>query len=190
MVEKSTKFRTSSGKLRTRGLFIEVSPDPSNAMYSLGRADHPDGYPSLFLLYISEKDITEYRFAVKYFDSYAHWEAICEAPWFAPHIRAWRAELSALLKSEAFRRIVEAAESTRSESLRANEYILERKWEKAPKGRPSKEQVEKAATQIATEDARIKKDMERLDIPATPTYSDSPPSSSPQNDDFDPLEFE
>lgn len=187
-----SKFRTPQGKLRTRALFIDFS-SPETSLYTVKRADDGD-FPSLFRLYMEAKDITEYRFALEYFDSFDHWQALCKTAWFEPIIEAWRSELAACLKSEAFARIVAAAEADGQNSLRANEYILERKWERNTKGRPSKAQVDEAAQKQAAVDKRIKADLKRLSIPDAPVYSDQPSQTTASEPEeiipTDPLDIE
>lgn len=167
----SSKFKTQNNVLLTKALFFETTlADKSTVVYSLKDRDHTvDGvtYPSLFQKYLEANDPTEYRFATQYLDGLYHWEVLCECTWFKPYLERWRHELSLRMKSEALARIMKEAKTTSKDSFMANRYLLEKLWEphgdpKAKRGRPSKDEIQKAATDIARAENNILDDFKRI----------------------------
>lgn len=124
------------------------------------------GYPSLYKLYMAEKDPTEYRFATKHLESWSHWEELCAAAWFKPYVTRWRHELELYIKSLALVNIFEEADHPEGKNFfLANKYLLEKGWvekDKNTKGRPSKDQIHQAAVDAAKEKGLIDEDYERL----------------------------
>jgi hypothetical protein len=149
----------------TKGIFFEqTSADKSSVVYTLKDEEHL-GFPSLRLLYLSEGDPTEYRFAIAYLDGWDHWASLCECTWFKPYHRAWRTELELKIKSAAVARIMGEAKTASKNSFMANRYLVERAWEakgESRAGRPTKAAVREAAHEQASESLRIAQDFERL----------------------------
>lgn len=162
----SNSFKGTSGRRYLKGLFFETTlADKSSVLYTLKEKDH-EGYPSLYRLYMECKDPTEYRFATTYLDGWSHWEELCQCTWFQPHLEQWRRELEIRMKSECLLRIMDEADNPLSKDrLRANTYLLEKGWAKPTKnmrGRPSKQEIKEAATEMAREQEQISSDFERL----------------------------
>jgi len=151
----------------TQSLFYERvnSVHKPCAIYSLKDKDHTvDGvvYPSLFLLYMAMDDPTEYLFATEYFASYEQWETICNTQWMKPIVERWRKELDLRMKANALIRIRSEAKTNSREALAANKYILERKWDQTEankRGRPSKDEIKKAANEIAQNEMKWDEDL-------------------------------
>lgn len=125
-------------------------------------------YPSLRRLYFLEEDLTEYLFAVKYFDSWAHWQRICECKWFKPYIEAWRTELEIKLKAEALRSIIEESRLGGKNSYNAKQYLIAKGWipkdiETNRRGRPSKQDILNEASRQALANYKIEDDLKRLE---------------------------
>jgi hypothetical protein len=117
-------------------------------------------------------DPTEYRFAEKYLDGYEHWRLIYTSEWFKPIAVRWRNELSLRMQSEALARIMLEARAGKKESFMANKYLLEKAWEPkeatgAARGRPSKADIQKAASEAVNRSERISTDFDRLILPKT-----------------------
>lgn len=151
-----------------KGLFYEMTlSDKSSVVYTLKDKDH-EGYPSLYRLYMETNDPTEWRFAQEHLDGWEHWEKLCEATWFKPIVARWRRELELRMKSQALSRIMSEAKTASKESFQANKYLLEKGWEpkdsQSRRGRPSKDEIAKAAKEIATTNSRLEEDFERLQI--------------------------
>lgn len=165
-----TKFRHPNTNSRyLKGLFFEqTGADKSTVVYTLKDSDH-EGYPSLYRFYMEVNDPTEWKFAQEYLDGWEHWEMLTSCTWFKPYIARWRKELELRMKSEALARIMRESKTTSKESFSANRYLLEKGWEpkEGPshrRGRPSKDDIAKAATELASADKRLSDDLERLNI--------------------------
>jgi hypothetical protein len=163
---KVNPFKPTSGRRYLKGLFYETTlADKATVVYTLKDHDH-EGYPSLYRLYLQEKDPTEYRFASKYLDGYSHWEELCGCSWFRSYLERWRRELELYIKSQALVNIFEEADHPEGKNFfNANKYLLERGWiekEKNTRGRPSKQDIKEAASAIAQERDRVEDDYERI----------------------------
>lgn len=165
-------FRNKSGMLVFRALFIEYKnrTDEDFTLYTLKREDktiNGTTYPSLYRLYMETEDPTEWTFALAYFESWDHWEKLCEAEWFKPYILKWRNELEIKIRSRALNNIINESKSNSKESFQANKYILDKyavgeKNER--KGRPTKQQIREAADKEAKDLHREAIDMQRLGL--------------------------
>lgn len=158
------KFKNDSGTYYTRGLFFETTlADKSTVVYTLKNQDH-EGFPSLYRLYMEAADPTEYRFATSALDGWSHWEALCACSWFKPYLTSWRRELEIKIKSDALLEVLAIAKTGGKEKLAANRFLIEKGWEpqKSGKGRPSKDEVNRAAFEIASERAQLDDDFDRI----------------------------
>jgi len=170
----TNKFKNEMGVLYLKALFFEqVNADKSTVVYTLKNEDHTvDGitYPSLYKLYMSVGDPTEYRFAINHLDSWDHWERLCECSWFKPYVEKWRRELDLKIKSESLARITAMSKVPSKEQFMANRYMLEKGWvpkeeqSKAQRGRPSKAEIKEAANDLVSTHSRTLTDLERLGI--------------------------
>lgn len=161
------KFRRG-GSLVTKGLFLEnYTPDRDSVMYSLSKEDK-EGAVSLYKLYMAEEDLTEYVFALKYFESWEHWQSIANASWMQPHLSKWRQELEIKLKSMAVKEMIKEATLGGKNAFQALKWIIDKGWIEKPqgpgRGRPSKEQIKQAAMEAAFSDSQIQEDLKRLGI--------------------------
>lgn len=115
---------------------------------------------------MAEGDLTEYEFANKYLDSWEHWKMLCECTWFKPYLERWREELYLKEAAKALRQIKALSKSSSRDAFQAQRYLLEKGWmpkeEKAKRGRPSQDEVKKAAKEIATDESRILEDLKRI----------------------------
>jgi hypothetical protein len=163
---KGNPFKNSTGNFYLKALFYEETlEDKTTVVYTLKDEDHK-GYPSLYKLYLAERDPTEYRFANKYLGGWKHWQMLCEATWFAPYLARWRQELELSIKSEALARLLEEGENTLSKKyVDVNRYLLEKGWiekDRVTKGRPSKQQIKDEAVRLAQEKSQVDEDFDRL----------------------------
>lgn len=164
-----SKFRNEQNVRYMRGLFFETSTDRSTVVYTLKDQDH-EGYPSLYRLYMACDDPTEYTFATTYLDGWDHWERLAKAPWFREYIDRWRKELHLRVRAEALRRLrQEAAEAENKNAFSANRFLLDGNWHNhepgakaSRRGRPSHDEIKKAADQIAEDAHRIQSDFDRI----------------------------
>jgi hypothetical protein len=135
-------------------------------VYTLKDHDH-EGFPSLYRLYMEYNDPTEWTFANGCLENWQHWEKLLNCNWFKPYAERWRKELELRMKSEALARILSESKTTSKESFAASKYLLEKGWEpkesfKNQRGRPSKDEVKKAAQEIAQMDKRLEDDLNRI----------------------------
>lgn len=166
-----SKFKNERGMLLTRSLFYETSLNADLAVYTLKDFDHTVGdktYPSLYLLYMAANDPIEYTFANTHLDSWSHWEQLTESTFFKKTVARWRKELELKIRSEALAKIAQEAAKGGRDALRAHTYLLEKKWleepAKAPRGRPTKDDIKQAAIGEFEDESRITEDYKRLGI--------------------------
>lgn len=167
-MEKVNKFRNPVGNQRyLKALFFEMTgSDKSTVLYTLKDVDH-EGYPSLYRLYMELDDPTEWEVAQQLMDGWEHWEMLCACGWFKPFVERWRKELQLRMMSKALVRIKSEAKTGSKESFGANKYLLEKGWEpketsKYGRGRPSKDEIKKAAEEIAKAGEQLTEDYKRL----------------------------
>jgi hypothetical protein len=162
IIDKS-RFKNSMGQWYLNALFFEqIGADKSTVVYTLKDEDH-EGFPSLYKLYMDMEDVLEYEFANTHLGSWSHWETLTQCTWFKPYIQRWRKELQLKIQSKALRMLRKDAESDSKTSNSSNRYLLERGWrEKNTKGRPSKEDVKRAAKEQAEATAVINEDFLRI----------------------------
>jgi hypothetical protein len=161
------EFRNASGARYLSALFLERNMrDKSVVLYTLKETD--DGYPSLYRLYMESNDPTEYTFATTYFENWQHWADLCECNWFIPIVRRWREEKELKFRSQSLAILLrQALEGTR-EAVQVNKWIVEggytpkNKGGSTGRGRPSKEDISKAASQIAGDQTRLDEDYLRI----------------------------
>ena len=156
-----SKFKNTNGVLLLRELFWETCGNKENAVYTLKDTDYM-GLPSLYRLYMEEGDLTEYLFATKHLDSWAHWEALSSAPFFQTYVTRWRTELELRTRAESLATIIKLAKGGGREALQASKYITDRGYSKEGKGRPSKEAISEAAHDIAESRRRVEEDFLRI----------------------------
>ena len=165
--QERAKFRNSTNGRYLKGLFFEQTlADKSSVVYTLKDWDH-EGFPSLYRLYMEMEDLTEYEFANKYLDGWEHWEMLNACEWFKPYVERWRKELTLKVQARALKALRAEAQSSSKNSFVANKFLVDRGWvDKSEKshgrGRPSKDEVKKAADAIALHDKRLEEDMQRL----------------------------
>lgn len=154
----------------TKQLFLETSyeiPKEDKAcVYTLKDQDH-EGYPSLYRLYMACPDPTEWDFANTHLDGWAHWEQLCDTSWFRPYVDRWRKEKELKARSDALRKVREVATDHEHRSYyEANKYLLNSPWKlqeaKYSRGRPSKDEIKKAAVEQAEAQQMVSSDLERL----------------------------
>lgn len=127
--------------------------DRTDVIYTLTDNDHPDGYKSLYKLYMAMEDPTEIQFARTYLDGHEHWETICALSWFKPYIARWRKELDLQMRSKALANIQAVAKDPdHKSSYEANKLLLAGGWktkeEKDRVGRPSKDAIKQKAEEL------------------------------------------
>lgn len=166
--KERAKFRNSTNGRYLKGLFYETTlADKSSVLYTLKDWDH-EGYPSLYRLYMEMDDLTEFEFSRAHLDGWEHWEMLCNCEWFKPYVERWRKELTLKTQARALNALKAEAESSSKNAFAANKLLLERGWvpkeDSKGRGRPSKDEVRKAADDIAKHNSRLEEDTKRLEI--------------------------
>jgi hypothetical protein len=138
----SRRFRTKS--LFWEWKFINAAITP---VYNLSRRDH-DNTLSMYNIYMSFD--TEYEAAIRILGNWDHWESLCGCAVFKPYLEKWRTERKIREEAMAHRILVEAAEGG---NVTAAKTILIDSKKVANVGRPTNQQVEKAAKAQAELDA-------------------------------------
>lgn len=163
MSHDPSKFKSSQGVYLTKQLFYEVCSDKATALYTLKDYDLTvDGvtYPSILRLFVSEGDETGFVFAKKYFDSWKHYKKLLQAPWFSNVIAEAKEELSVKQAAEA---LLQVSKKARDGDLRANQYLLEKKWvDKDSVGRPSKASIKEEANRLFQQSDLVSEDAARI----------------------------
>jgi hypothetical protein len=164
-------LKTENGQPYLRRLFLETSytiNDKSNIPYTLRDTDHPDGYKSLYRLYMDHEDPTEFSFAETYLDGYAHWARLCECLWFKEYVERWRSELDLKLKSRAIKTVIDTAADNYSKSqFEAVKILLNPPWRekqvaKNGRGRPTKAEVQGELKSMAEEEKALQAELARV----------------------------
>ncbi len=133
--------------------------------FTLKREPH-EGLPSLYQLYMAYDDPTEYEFANSELGGWDHWLEISKMKWFEDeYLRHWRLEKEIKLKSKAFRKVMDTASGTSNMAYAANKLLLDLlgpKNDSPGRGRPSKDEVNKAAKNIAERSLVLDEDFNRI----------------------------
>jgi hypothetical protein len=159
-----------TGRFRTMSLFHEHAKPAYKPTFTLKRYDHPDGYPSMYLLYLKARDPTEYNFAMNVLGSWEHWLILSNAGWFQKHLGPWREELKVLLASEHYANMLEVSKDPKakhSERITALKWLaLNSGYKKTDvkRGRPSAEEVEGRLKQELKQLEEVQDDLERIGL--------------------------
>jgi hypothetical protein len=156
-------YRNEQNNLYGKELFVEFNTKPGVARYTL--KDHEyKGCPSLKQLFLQTRDTTEYLFATQYFDGWQHWEQLSKTVWLSPYVTQWRTELNLLLEAEQVARLIKTSEGTSKEAFAAQKYLRDLFGRKVGpgRGRPSNEEVAKAAKAIAEEQGTLEEEAARV----------------------------
>ena len=163
-----SRFKNSSGAFLLRAMFFETTlADKSQVVYTLKDEDH-EGFPSLYKLYLSCSDLTEYEFANQHLGGWDHWLKLQECGWFKPYLQRWRQELILKHKAEALKRVISEARSSSRNAFAANKFLVQEGWkqpeEKAKRGRPSKAEIERSKKELLEFDSELSEAANRLNL--------------------------
>lgn len=168
---KTNPFRNATTNQRLlKALFFETNgyADKSTVLYTLKDVDH-EGFPSFYRLYMELDDPTEWEVSQRLVDGWEHWEMLSNCTWFKPFVERWRKELELRMKSKALAKIKTEAKTGSKEAFGANKYLLEKGWEakeggRNGRGRPTKDDIRRAADEIARSQGQLSEDFERLGL--------------------------
>lgn len=149
-MNKDFAAKDAAGRWLTRSLIKEFADD--TAPYSLDEMHD---------IYVESEDPTEHKAAMALLGSWEHWEAMTKCVPFKKVLEGWRTEMSVRIRSRAIMYIHDLA--LQPNGFQAARWLAEKGWvEKAAKGRPKKEDVDRAAREeadlresVAADGARI-----------------------------------
>lgn len=115
----------------TKALFLEMLPftkDDTHVIFNLTEEDDPETNTlSLYKIYMSFEDETEFQFAKEVFGEFPHWQILCETNFFKPHIERWRRERRLQLLNKTIERIKRIADDPNNKDYyNANKYLIDR----------------------------------------------------------------
>lgn len=154
-------YKGANGGWMTEALFYDFSSLKASGkvvyepVFSL-HEDRP-GLVNCRKTFVDLRDPTGYKWAMTYLGDWNHWLRLMRCHWFQEAYEIWIAELNMLLKSEAVAKVREIMLSENpSQSLAAAKFMATKEYDRATRGRPSKEEVKgelrKAAEAISIED--------------------------------------
>ena len=149
--------------MKTAALFLEAPGDKgSDVKFSLH--NDVEGLINCRRSFVYEGDPTGYLWALKYLDSYKHFERLLESTWFKDAFDQWVRELNMKNRADAIKKIKDIAQSGNdTQSLQASKYLAEVGWEKQTgRGRPSKEELKGELKRLADLSQQTTDDLERI----------------------------
>lgn len=163
---EDNKFKTNLGSWRTLSLFFETNQTDNTPVYTLKPYDHPNGFPSLHLLYMSYDHVPgdEYEFAMECLGGWQHWKRLQTNNILTKHFNIWREEKEVQLRAEAVRKIMENSKSVDATGLSAAKFLVTKGYVPNKVGRMSKEEREALARQDKAVADEVSEDMERLGL--------------------------
>lgn len=160
----------TSMNYRTQSLFWELSHQHGSdwVLYTLKPYDIEKEISgeirkirSLGRIYTAIADPTEYEFALACFESWDHWQRIVtKTGRLHEHIEKWRSELAVKLRSQGVLQMVELAKEEKGGQQA--KWLAEGGWKPKTRGRPSKEEKEKALKEDKLVHAAVDEQFTRL----------------------------
>ena len=142
--DPKVQFLDQNATPRTTSLFYEHQREGLEPMYTL-RPYPINGIPSLRQAYMAERDLTGYIFAEKYLYNYKHFIRLKSSKVIGAHIAEWEEELEILIRAESVSNLIKLAQEEGNLGMQAAKFIASKGYDKAGKGRPSKEDINKEA---------------------------------------------
>lgn len=167
----TSRFKSSTGKYYTRQLFWEewidlpIDKRVIEPLFSLYK-DKP-GVVNFGRVYVEEADPSGYKVAQRVFEGdFTLWTVLTSCRWFIAAKEIWDKELDAKLYSEGLDEIrALAKEGMPAQKLAASKFLATKAYKKdnsASKGRPKREDVDRAARDLAAHDRDIEGDLNRI----------------------------
>lgn len=164
------KFKASNGKFFSKQLFWEewinlpIDQRIIDAPFSLHK-DKP-GRINFGKTYVAMRDPTGYKATMELLGDYNHWVVLMGCRWFVAAKEIWDREMEAMISSEALDQIgILMKEGLPAQRLAAAKYLANREYKKdktASKGRPRREDIDRAAKDMAANEADIQDDLRRI----------------------------
>jgi hypothetical protein len=164
-------FRADNGQYFTRQLFWEmyvelpVDRRVTEPLFTLYR--DKEGLVNFGKEYVRTKDPTGYKVSQKLLDGdYTLWTVLCGCRWFQAAKEVWDRELDAALMSDALDEIrVLSREGMPAQKLAAAKFLATQAYRKRDintKGRPKREDVNRAAKDLAENERDLEEDLKRI----------------------------
>lgn len=167
-MRKLTKppYKSENGLWYTEALFWDTASNkpkdrwPIEPVFSLN--DERPGLINCRTTFVALKDPTGRKWALTYLGDWNHWLRLWKCRWFRDAYDGWIAELNLQLKSEAISKAIEIMHGENgAQALAAAKFIATQEYDRTPRGRPSKAEVEgelkKAAEALTVEDEDLKR---------------------------------
>lgn len=165
-------YKTINNRWLTTSLFWErywnisekERPKDVEAVFSL--YDDKPGLVNCRKTFVELGDPTGYKWAIQYLGDYEHWQTLMKKPWFREAVDVWVEELNAKLLGEAISvyRLLARAGTTETIKMQAASKLAEQPWNKAKKGRPSKEDINAQLKTEARKRTAEDDDLERIGL--------------------------
>ena len=167
-----SKFRSTNGKYFTRQLFWEewtqlgLEFRTTKPLFSLYR--DREGVINLGKLYVKHADPSGYKVSQEVFEGdYTLWTVLMGCRWFLAAKEVWDRELDAKLYSEGMEEIRELAKNGMpAQKLAASKFLATKAYRKdnstQNKGRPKREDIDRAAKDLAASDRDFEEDLKRI----------------------------
>jgi hypothetical protein len=166
-----SKFRCASGKYYTRQLFWEESIDlplekrTIEPFFSLYK--DKEGVINFGKVYVRCADPSGYKVAQEILEGdYTLWTVLMGCRWFVAAKEVWDRELDAKLYSEGMEKIRDLAENGMpAQKLSAAKFLANKEYRKDKstlKGRPKREEIDKAAKALAEHEQDFENDLKRI----------------------------
>lgn len=167
-MRKLTKppYKGENGIWLTEALFHEKASEKPVSYRSIEPVfslyDDRPGLINCRTTFVQMKDPTGRKWALTYLGDWNHWLRLWKCKWFREAYDAWITELNLQLKSEAIAKALEIMNGENgAQALAAAKFIATAEYDKAGRGRPSKQEREgelKRATEALTvEDEDLKR---------------------------------
>jgi len=116
-------------------------------------------------IFIAMEDLTEYKPALELVKDWREWNRLKrDWPTFGNFVEEWKEEVRVKLTSEALQKIQSMAKGDDPKALQASRFIAEAGDQRAgqKKGRPSRAEKEKAATELARAAGETAEERQRI----------------------------
>lgn len=163
-------YKGQNGQFLTLSLFHETArelPEDRRAAPAVFSFDNDiPGLVNCRRTFLELEDPTGYEWAMKYLDSWEHFERLLNSTWFLPHYEDWKRELLISLKAKAIKRItaISLTGTNEAQALAASKYLAEKGWERNTRGRPSKDDMKGEMRRLSTQIEETNKDMDRIGL--------------------------
>lgn len=171
MLQNSTNspWKDNLGRWHVRSLFLETTTwaQDFKPIYTVNDdVVTRDGveYQSLKKLYMEFPHVPgyEYEFSETYLGGWEHWQRLVDSSLRAM-FKQWREQLTIKQKAHALKGIILQSLETTPTAFQAGKYLVEEGWIER-KGRPKKEDVERAAKIEAGVKEELADDLERIGL--------------------------